>query len=125
MRVWLYWLYLLAILALIRAKAENLLVSQVECEIPQIVPTRLDMSTLKEFMCLHQCHARLMLKTHWSNLLKQNFKFPVVTFVMYKTISSIRTCQMSCPKYFVTNITNNNSKQCVTLCNINQVRIKF
>ncbi|CAL6083855.1 Hypothetical_protein [Hexamita inflata] len=40
---------------------------------------------------------------------------------MYKTISSVRTCQASCPKYFVTNITNNNSKQCVASCNINQV----
>ncbi|CAL5983503.1 Cathepsin_L [Hexamita inflata] len=39
---------------------------------------------------------------------------------MYSLVSGVLTCQSSCPKYFVTNTTNSNSKQCVTACTSTQ-----
>ncbi|CAL6016131.1 Cathepsin_L [Hexamita inflata] len=39
---------------------------------------------------------------------------------VYAFVSGVRTCQDSCPIYFVTNTTNNNSKQCVTACTTTQ-----
>ncbi|CAL6005423.1 Cathepsin_L [Hexamita inflata] len=38
----------------------------------------------------------------------------------YSLVSGALTCQASCPKYFVTNTTNSNSKLCVTACTSSQ-----
>ncbi|CAL5992405.1 Cathepsin_L [Hexamita inflata] len=40
----------------------------------------------------------------------------------YSLVSGVLTCQNSCPKLFVTNTTNNNSKQCVTACTTVQIQ---
>ncbi|CAL6000225.1 Cathepsin_L [Hexamita inflata] len=42
----------------------------------------------------------------------------------YSLVSGVLTCQSSCSKLYVINVTNNNSKQCVTTCTTAQVLVR-